>query len=220
MTFGSAWIRPRPSESWIQAFDAGSTFSIQPYLCRRALRRDARRNIGGPSESVVIATKFTNPTGPGPNDSGMSRVHIMNVIRIACAACGRLIRCYYIHHLDTLTPMEERCARWRSCSSGQGALHCVQQLSCLEVVRALWISEVTSWRALYAAAAIQPSRARHRARDSAVMRAQSVGIVPWAPLASGFLTGKYQPGSARCPAHGRAKDGCSSALFAPNAIDV
>ena len=52
-------------------------------------------------DRVVVATKFFNPMGPGPNDSGMSRVHIMQAVE---ASLQRLqmdyVDLYYIHHVD------------------------------------------------------------------------------------------------------------------------
>ncbi len=55
-----------------------------------------------------VATKFFNPMGSGPNDSGMSRVRIMNTIE---DSLKRLqmdhVDVYYIHHVDVQTPLEE-----------------------------------------------------------------------------------------------------------------
>ncbi|MFN2270682.1 MAG: aldo/keto reductase, partial [Anaerolineae bacterium] len=64
--------------------------------------------LKGRRQDVVLATKFFNPTGSGPNDSGMSRVHIFNAIE---ASLRRLqtdhVDLYYIHHVDVQTPLEE-----------------------------------------------------------------------------------------------------------------
>src|SRR5690606_31497323 len=64
--------------------------------------------LQGRRDKAIVATKFFNPMGPGPNDSGMSRVHIMQAIE---ASLRRLqtdyVDLYYIHHVDTQTPLEE-----------------------------------------------------------------------------------------------------------------
>ena len=57
---------------------------------------------------MVIATKVFNPMGPGPNDSGMSRAHIMQAVDDSLRRLRTdWIDVYYIHHVDTQTPLEE-----------------------------------------------------------------------------------------------------------------
>ena len=64
--------------------------------------------IKGRRREAIVATKFFNPMGKGPNDSGMSRVHIMQAVE---DSLRRLqmdhIDIYYIHHVDEQTPLEE-----------------------------------------------------------------------------------------------------------------
>src|SRR5947209_2134115 len=66
------------------------------------------KTLKGRRREAVVATKFFNPMGPGPNDSGMSRLHIMQAIE---DSLERLqtdhVDLYYIHHVDTQTPLEE-----------------------------------------------------------------------------------------------------------------
>ena len=57
---------------------------------------------------AIIATKFFNPIGPGPNDSGMSRVHIMQAIDDSLRRLDMdYVDIYYIHHVDAQTPLQE-----------------------------------------------------------------------------------------------------------------
>ena len=64
--------------------------------------------LEGRRDDAVVATKFFNPMGTGPNDSGMSRLHVMQAVE---ASLRRLrmdhVDLYYIHHVDTQTPLEE-----------------------------------------------------------------------------------------------------------------
>ena len=66
------------------------------------------RALSGRRRDAVIATKVFNAMGPGPNDSGMSRVHIMNAVEDSLRRLGTdFIDIYYIHHVDVQTPLEE-----------------------------------------------------------------------------------------------------------------
>jgi aryl-alcohol dehydrogenase-like predicted oxidoreductase len=66
------------------------------------------RALGARRRDAVIATKVFNALGPGPNDSGMSRSHIMNAVEDSLRRLGTdYIDLYYIHHVDVQTPLEE-----------------------------------------------------------------------------------------------------------------
>ncbi len=64
--------------------------------------------LKGKRKDVVVATKFYNPMGPGPNDSGMSRYHIMHTIEDSLKRLDMdHVDVFYIHHVDMQTPLEE-----------------------------------------------------------------------------------------------------------------
>ena len=155
------------------------------------------RLLGPRRPRVVLATKFFNPTGAGPNDSGMSRVHIMQAVE---ASLRRLrtdwIDLYYIHHVDTETPLEEM-------------LRALDDLVRQGKVRYIGCSNYEAWRlcdALWTSAywglqrfvGCQPQYSlvvRDIEQELVPLcRAKQVGLVVWAPLAGGFLTGKYPVG--------------------------
>ena len=89
-------------DSGVNFFDTANNYgnSQSEVLLGKAL--DGRRR------NAVVATKFFNAMGPGPNDSGHSRVHIMNAIE---DSLGRLrmdhVDIYYIHHVDVQTRPHE-----------------------------------------------------------------------------------------------------------------
>ena len=180
--------------------------------------------LKGKRQQAVIATKFFNPMGPGPNDSGMSRVHIMNAIDASLRRLGTdYIDIYYIHHVDIQTPIEEM-------------LRALDDLVRMGKVRYIACSNYEAWRLMEA---LWLSKANNLAsfvcyqpQYSLVVRdieqelvpaclAKGLGIVPWAPLASGFLTGKYLPGQ-RDVAGTRSADGWAwhGSFFAPNADET
>lgn len=177
--------------------------------------------LQGRRDKSIVATKFFNPMGPGPNDSGMSRVHIMQAIE---ASLRRLqtdyVDLYYIHHVDTQTPLEEMLralddlvrqgkVRYMACSNYEA----------WRLQEALWISET---RNLYRFECYQPQYSLV-VRDIEqelipLCQYKGLGVVVWSPLAGGFLTGKYKPGE-REVAGTRSEEGWAypRRYFAPNA---
>ena len=109
MTFGHSTDEREAKRIVDLAFDAGINFfdTADSYgggesevITGKALK--------GRRRDAVLATKFFNPMGPGPNDSGMSRVRIMNAVEDSLQRLQTdYIDLYYIHHVDTQTPLEE-----------------------------------------------------------------------------------------------------------------
>jgi aryl-alcohol dehydrogenase-like predicted oxidoreductase len=153
--------------------------------------------LKGRRRDAIVATKFFNPMGPGPNDSGMSRVHIMQAIEDSMKRLQMdYVDLYYIHHVDVQTPMEEM-------------LRALDDLVRQGKVRYVACSNYQAWRlatALGISAAHHLSRFEcYQAQYSLVVRDieqeliplcqyHGLGVVAWSPLAGGFLSGKYQPG--------------------------
>ena len=93
--------------------------------------------LEGRRDDAVVATKFFNPMGTGPNDSGMSRLHVMQAVE---ASLRRLrmdhVDLYYIHHVDTQTPLEEMLRALDDLvRQGKVPLHRLQQLPGLAPLR-------------------------------------------------------------------------------------
>ncbi len=155
------------------------------------------RALQGKRDAAVIATKFFNPMGPGPNDSGMSRVHIMRAIE---ASLRRLttdyVDLYYIHHVDEETPIEEMLralddlvhqgkVRYAACSNYQA----------WRLMESLWISDANGLARFEAYQPLYNLVVRDIEQEIIpICRRKGLGVVTWAPMAGGFLTGKYKPG--------------------------
>ena len=134
------------------AFDAGINFFDTAAYGGGESEVITGKTLKGRRRDAVIATKFFNPMGPGPNDSGMSRVRIMNAVEDSLQRLQTdYIDLYYIHHVDTQTPLEEMLralddlvrqgkVRYTACSNYQA----------WRLMEALWISERTGWRVLSA----------------------------------------------------------------------
>ena len=153
--------------------------------------------LEGRRDDAVVATKFFNPVGTGPNDSGMSRLHVMQAVE---ASLRRLrmdhVDLYYIHHVDTQTPLEEMLralddlvrqgkVRYTACSNYQAWRLC----------EALWISDANGW-ARFECFQPQYSLVVRDIEQELVPLClhKGLGVVVWSPLGGGFLTGKYRPG--------------------------
>lgn len=224
MTFGHSTDAEEAGRIVDLAFDAGVNFfdTANAYAESRS-ETILGEILKGRRGEAVIATKFFNPMGPGPNDSGMSRLHIMQAVE---ASLKRLqtdyLDIYYIHHVDTQAPLEEM-LRALDDLVHQGK---VRYLACSNyeawrLMEALWISESKN---LYRFECYQPQYSLV-VRDIEqelipVCQTKGLGVVVWAPLAGGFLTGKYRPGERTAPGT-RSESGWAypRSYFAENADD-
>ena len=149
----------------------------------------------GNRSQMIIATKVRGQMGPGPNDQGLSRRHIFD----ACDASLRRLQSdtidlYQTHFFDAETPIDETLeALDRLVQQGK-----VRYIGCSNhpawrLMRALWTSDKNG---LARYDSIQPHynlvhRAEFEQELAEACQAYGIGIIPYSPLAGGFLTGKY-----------------------------
>jgi aryl-alcohol dehydrogenase-like predicted oxidoreductase len=160
------------------------------------------RILKGRRKEILIATKFGTPMGESINERGGSRWYIMGALE---ASLKRLqtdyVDLYQMHQPDPTTPIEESLralddlmksgkVRYIGCSNFAG-----WQLS-----EALWTSRVNH---LNSFVTVQPKyNVLERQIEQELVpccKAHGVGIIPWGPLAGGFLTGKYRRGEPPPP---------------------
>jgi aryl-alcohol dehydrogenase-like predicted oxidoreductase len=183
-------------EAGVNFFDTANTYAggQSELLLGKALK--------GRRQDVVLATKFFNPTGPGPNDSGMSRVYIFKSIE---DSLRRLqtdhLDLYYIHHVDVQTPLEEM-LRALDDLVHQGKVRYIacSNYEAWRLSEALWISEIKNL-ARFECYQPQYSLVVRDIEDELIPLCQhkGLGVAVWSPLAGGFLTGKYKPGQRELP---------------------
>jgi aryl-alcohol dehydrogenase-like predicted oxidoreductase len=152
----------------------------------------------GNRDQIILATKVRGPMGPGPNDQGLSRKHIMDAVH---ASLRRLqtdyIDLYQTHFYDVDTPIDETVeALDRLVQDGK-----VRYLGCSNypawrLVEALWSADK---QAVARYDSLQPHynlvhREEYEAELAEVCLKYGIGVIPYSPLAGGFLTGKYQRG--------------------------
>lgn len=151
--------------------------------------------LAGMRQEVLISTKATFPTGPGPNQMGSSRHHLTK----ACEASLRrlntdYIDVYHMHGFDGNTPVEETLRTLDDLvQSGKVRYIACSNFSGWHLMKSLAVSEKFGWNRYVA----------HQVYYSLVSREyewelmplgidQKIGALVWSPLASGLLTGKYQ----------------------------
>jgi len=180
--------------------------------------------LKGRRKDAIIATKVFNPMGPGPNDSGMSRVHILRAIEESLARLQTdYVDIYYIHHVDTQTPLEEMLRAFDDLvHQGKVRYIACSNYEAWRLMEALWLSD-TKGLARFECYQPQYSLVVRDIEQEIipVCQQKGLGVVVWSPLAGGFLTGKYQPG-ARTAAGTRSEEGWAypQRYFAPNADET
>ncbi len=151
--------------------------------------------LGSRRQDVIVATKFAGPMGEGPMRSGGSRKHIVDACEASLRRLGTdCIDLYQVHFPDTTTPIEE-------------TMRALDDLVRAGKVRYLGHSNFSGWQTAechYVAKAehLAPfisAQNQYSLLDRAVERELApacqkfgLGILPYFPLASGFLTGKYR----------------------------
>ncbi len=149
-----------------------------------------------PRDKIVVATKVRGEMGKGPNDQGLSRAHMMNAVE---ASLRRLqtdhIDLYQSHWTDNDTPIEETMRAFDDLVK-QGKVRYVgaSNYAAWELVQALWVSDKYN---LVRYDCLQPHynliyRAAFERELRAVCETYGLGVIPYSPLAGGFLTGKYR----------------------------
>ena len=162
------------------------------------LTGQALKDVGVKRSDVVIATKCYGRVGPGPNDIGASRGHIMDSV---ARSLERLqtdhIDLYQIHATDTVTPVEET-MRALDDLTRQGMVRYVgcSNWQAWRVMKANGIAENRGFARLQTIQAYYSIAGRDLEREIVPMMAdQKVGLMVWSPLAGGLLSGKFGPGS-------------------------
>lgn len=154
--------------------------------------------IKGRRDRVIISTKGTFATGPGPNDVGSSRFHLIPAVEASLRRLGTdYIDLYQLHAFDALTPVEE-------------VLSTLDTLVRAGKIRYIGCSNFSGWHLMKSLAASDqygwPRHVAHQAYYSLIGRDyewelmplgldQGVAAVVWSPLGWGRLTGKIRRGS-------------------------
>ncbi len=153
--------------------------------------------LGERRKNVVVATKFVGPVGEGPLNRGASRRHVFDAIESSLRRLGTdWIDLYQIHFPDVTTPIEET-LRALDDVVRQGKLRYFgcSNFAAWQVVEAQWTARTQHFLPLISAQSEYNLLNRRIERELVpACREYGLGILPYFPLASGFLSGKYHPG--------------------------
>ncbi len=179
----------RAVELGINFFDTADMYSdgVSEEVLGRAIKE-----LGLARDRVIVATKVFNPMSADPNDQGLSRKHIRHSIDNSLRRLGMdYVDLYQIHRFDPNTPIEETLEALTDVVRAGKALH-------------IGASSMFAWqlaRMLYTADRLRLSRFvtmqnhynliyREEEREmNPLCRAEGIGLIPWSPLARGFLAG-------------------------------
>lgn len=185
-----------------QAVDAGINFidtaNVYTEGQSEELTGGAIRALGLRRSDVVIATKAMGAMGPGPNDAGISRYHLLGQIDASLKRLGLdHVDLYQIHGWDPSTPIEESLRALEDIvRSGRARYIGVSNWAAWQIVKALGISarlglsSFASLQAFYAVAGRDIER-----EIVPMLKSEGLGLMVWSPLAGGLLSGKYTRGA-------------------------
>jgi len=172
----------------INFFDTADIYSngLSEEVVGRALLDFTKR------DDFVLATKVAFPMGPGPNDKGLSRKHIMSAIDASLKRLGTdYVDLYQIHRWDNNTPIEETMEALHDVvKAGKARYIGASSMSAWQFAKAQYTAERNGWTRFVS---MQPQYNlvyREEEREMLPFCAdQKIAVIPWSPLARGLLTG-------------------------------
>ena len=197
--FSEAEGRPfikRALEQGINFFDTADMYSRgrSEEVLGRALRDFASR------DRVVVATKAYYPMSDDPNDRGLSRKHLMASIDGSLRRLGTdYVDLYQIHRWDTETPIEETLRALDDIvQAGKARYVGASSMMSWQFAKALYVADRHGWARFVSMQNHYNLVYREEEREMLPLcREEGIGVLPWSPLARGFLAGNRKRGVAR-----------------------
>jgi aryl-alcohol dehydrogenase-like predicted oxidoreductase len=183
-------IIKRALDGGINFYDTADVYSLG--VSEEITGRVLLKTLGVPRHRVVIATKLFNPMGDDPNERGLSRKHVMHAVDESLRRLGTdYIDLYQIHRFDKTTPVEETMEALSDVVKAGKALHigassmwAWQFAKMLEASRTHGFSRFVTMQNHYNLVYREEER-----EMIPLCRAEGIGLIPWSPLARGFLAG-------------------------------
>jgi aryl-alcohol dehydrogenase-like predicted oxidoreductase len=179
----------RALELGINFFDTANVYSLgrSEEILGRALGDFTTR------DQVVIATKVFSEMGPGPNEHGLSRKHILSSIDGSLKRLGTdYVDLYQIHRWDYETPIEETLETLNDVvRSGKARYIGASSMYAWQFTKALFVSDLHGWSRFVSMQPHYNLVYREEEREMLPLCTdQKIAVIPWSPLARGFLTRK------------------------------
>ncbi len=170
------------------------TANVYSFGQSETLLGQSLKTLGLPRQELLIATKVRGRMGEGKNQVGLGRLQIMQQID---DSLKRLqtdhVDLYQIHGFDPMTPLEETMRGLEDVvRSGKVRYIGCSNLAAWQVVKANGIAEKHGWTKFVSTQNYYSIAGRDLENEIVPMvKDQQMGILPWSPLAGGFLSGKY-----------------------------
>ncbi len=197
---GSHQVLSAAFEAGINFIDTADVYSRwvegNPGGVAEAIIGNWLKKTGLPRDAVVIATKVRGQMGSGPNAEGLSRKHIFQAVEDSLRRLQTdYLDLYQAHSFDESTPIEETLSAFDDLVR-QGKVRYIgaSNYPAWRLMQALWASQRLG---LARYDSFQPHynlvhREEFERELADVCRAYGLGVIPYSPLAGGFLTGKYR----------------------------
>jgi aryl-alcohol dehydrogenase-like predicted oxidoreductase len=156
----------------------------------------ALASLGRPRDQVVVATKVRGRAGPGVNQVGLSRSHILASIEHSLQRLGLdFVDLYQIHGFDPATPIEETVRALDDVvRSGKARYVGFSNLPAWLAMKAIGFAEANGLARFQSGQVYYSIAGRDIERELAPMaESEKLAILPWSPLAGGLLSGKFDP---------------------------
>lgn len=182
----------RALELGINFFDTADMYSrgVSEEITGRALKDFARR------DQVVIATKVFYPMGDRPEQGGLSRKHITQGVEDSLRRLGTdTIDLYQIHRWDYETPIEETLEALHDLVRGGKVRYLgASSMYAYQFARALYLADLQGWTRFVSMQNHYNLAYREEEREmNKLCVEEGIGLIPWSPLARGFLMGNRTP---------------------------
>jgi 1-deoxyxylulose-5-phosphate synthase len=206
MTYGTPQWRPwvldeaqsrpfvaRAIEHGINFFDTADMYSkgVSEEVLGRALKEHVAR------DQVVIATKAFFPAREGPNERGLSRKHLMDAIdRSLQRLATDYVDLYQIHRFDPETPIEETLEALHDIvKAGKARYIGASSMYAWQFAKMLYVADRHGWTRFVSMQNHYNLIYREEEREMLPLcREEGIGVIPWSPLARGFLAGNRRKG--------------------------
>jgi aryl-alcohol dehydrogenase-like predicted oxidoreductase len=207
----------RALEMGINFFDTADVYSggRSEEIVGRALRDFAAR------DQVVIATKVFFDMGPGPNDRGLSRKHILSSIDASLKRLGtEYVDLYQIHRWDYDTPIEETLEALNDVvRAGKARYIGASAMFAWQFAKALFTSELHGWTRFVSMQPHYNLIYREEEREMLPLcRDQRIAVIPYSPVAKGLLTRK--PSKERNETLRAQTDAVGRRLYSEEDLDI
>ena len=171
----------------INFFDTADMYSrgVSEQVLGRALE-------GQPRDQLVIATKAFYPLTDGPNTAGLSRKHLLDAIDASLRRLGTdYVDLYQIHRFDPATPIEETLEALHDIvKAGKARYIGASSMFAWQFMKMLAVSDAHGWTRFVSMQNHYNLVYREEEREMMPLcREEGIGVIPWSPLARGFLAG-------------------------------